>query len=60
MFKVKKKLLVELWRNDQKERLRFFQGSLSGLTIVKFQEDNKLWAERVEYYKKLIPPLAKG
>jgi hypothetical protein len=39
---------------------RITQGSLSGLTLEKFQEDNKLWAERVEYYKKLIPPLAKG
>lgn len=39
---------------------RITRGSVSGLTPEKFQEDNKLWAERVEYYKKLIPPLAKG
>lgn len=39
---------------------RITQGSVSGLTTEKFEEDNKLWAERVEYYKKLIPPLAKG
>ncbi|KAG8094159.1 hypothetical protein GUJ93_ZPchr0012g21239 [Zizania palustris] len=39
---------------------RITRGSVSGLTAEKFQEDNKLWAERVDYYKKLIPPLAKG
>ncbi|XP_006655678.1 probable methyltransferase PMT17 isoform X1 [Oryza brachyantha] len=39
---------------------RISRGSVSGLTTEKFQEDNKLWAERVDYYKKLIPPLTKG
>lgn len=39
---------------------RITRGSVSGLTPEKFQEDKKLWAERVNYYKKLIPPLAKG
>uniref|UniRef100_A0A0D9WKT6 Methyltransferase n=1 Tax=Leersia perrieri TaxID=77586 RepID=A0A0D9WKT6_9ORYZ len=39
---------------------RISRGSVSGLTTEKFQEDNKLWAERVDHYKKLIPPLTKG
>ncbi|BAF18460.2 probable methyltransferase PMT17 [Oryza sativa Japonica Group] len=39
---------------------RISRGSVSGLTTEKFQEDNKVWAERADYYKKLIPPLTKG
>jgi hypothetical protein len=39
---------------------RITRGSVPGLTPDKFHEDNKLWSERVDYYKKLIPPLAKG
>uniref|UniRef100_A0A453QDK5 Methyltransferase n=1 Tax=Aegilops tauschii subsp. strangulata TaxID=200361 RepID=A0A453QDK5_AEGTS len=39
---------------------RITRGSVSGITPEKFEEDNKLWAERADHYKKLIPPLAKG
>jgi len=38
---------------------RITRGSVPGLTPEKFQEDSKLWSERVNHYKKLIPPLGK-
>ncbi|PWZ19559.1 putative methyltransferase PMT17 [Zea mays] len=38
---------------------RVIRGSVPGLTPEKFQEDNKVWSERVDHYKKLIPPLGK-
>ncbi|XP_048540544.1 probable methyltransferase PMT17 [Triticum urartu] len=39
---------------------RINRGSVSGITPEKFEEDKKLWAERADHYKKLVPPLAKG
>ncbi|OAY68414.1 putative methyltransferase PMT18 [Ananas comosus] len=39
---------------------RISRGSILGVTAKKFQENNKLWGERVNYYKKLIPPLTQG
>jgi hypothetical protein len=38
---------------------RIICGSVPGFTPEKFQEDNKVWSERVNHYKKLIPPLGK-
>lgn len=38
---------------------RVIRGSVPGLTPEKFQEDNKVWSERVDHYKKLIPPLGR-
>ncbi|OAY78822.1 putative methyltransferase PMT18, partial [Ananas comosus] len=39
---------------------RISRRSIPGITAKKFQENNKLWGERVNYYKKLIPPLTQG
>ncbi|KAF3332379.1 methyltransferase PMT17 [Carex littledalei] len=39
---------------------RIHFGSVQGITPKNFKDDTKLWADRVNYYKKLIPPLAKG
>lgn len=39
---------------------RISRGMLAGVTAEKFQDDNKLWEERIAYYKKIIPPLSKG
>ncbi|KAJ4775187.1 S-adenosyl-L-methionine-dependent methyltransferases superfamily protein [Rhynchospora pubera] len=39
---------------------RISTGSVPGFTPKIFHDDTKLWEERVNYYKKLIPPLAKG
>lgn len=39
---------------------RILLGSVQGITPKNFQDDTKLWVDRVNYYKKLIPPLAKG
>jgi hypothetical protein len=38
---------------------RIARGTVPGLSPEKFQEDSKLWSERVDHYKKLIPPLGK-
>ena len=34
---------------------RISSGSIPGLTREKFEEDNRVWKERVTYYKRLIP-----
>lgn len=40
---------------------RILSGSLPGITPVSFQDDFKLWGQRVSYYKKsIVPPLAYG
>ncbi|KAH0464675.1 hypothetical protein IEQ34_004778 [Dendrobium chrysotoxum] len=39
---------------------RISMGSIPGVTPQKFEEDNKMWKERVAYYKKLIPTLNRG
>ncbi|XXG77608.1 hypothetical protein AAC387_Pa08g1730 [Persea americana] len=39
---------------------RIKSSSIPGVTVVKFQEDNALWKERVSHYKRLIPPLPQG
>lgn len=38
---------------------RISRGTIPGITAEKFEEDNKLWRERITYYKKMIP-LAQG
>jgi hypothetical protein len=30
-------------------------GSIPGITVEKFQEDNELWKDRVTHYKRIIP-----
>ncbi|XP_072967508.1 probable methyltransferase PMT18 isoform X2 [Typha angustifolia] len=39
---------------------RISRGLIPGITTKKFQENNKLWAERVKNYKKIIAPLTQG
>ncbi|KAH7653684.1 putative S-adenosyl-L-methionine-dependent methyltransferase protein [Dioscorea alata] len=39
---------------------RISRGTIAGITAEKFEEDNKLWKERVTHYKHIIPPLTKG
>ncbi|KAL0923696.1 hypothetical protein M5K25_007763 [Dendrobium thyrsiflorum] len=39
---------------------RISMGIIPGFTPEKFEEDNKMWKERVAYYKKLIPTLSRG
>ncbi|KAJ4776555.1 S-adenosyl-L-methionine-dependent methyltransferases superfamily protein [Rhynchospora pubera] len=39
---------------------RIRTGSVPGITPKIFQDDTKLWEDRANNYKKLIPPLAKG
>ena len=38
---------------------RISRGTIPGITAENFEEDNKLWKERITYYKKMIP-LAQG
>ncbi|XP_020683333.1 probable methyltransferase PMT17 [Dendrobium catenatum] len=39
---------------------RISMGTIPGITAEKFEEDNKMWKERVAYYKKLAPTLSRG
>lgn len=39
---------------------RISSDSMKGITAETFEEDNKLWKERVAYYKKLISSLPRG
>ncbi|XP_039114342.1 probable methyltransferase PMT17 [Dioscorea cayenensis subsp. rotundata] len=39
---------------------RISRGTIAGITAEKFEEDKKLWKERVTHYKHIIPPLTKG
>ncbi|CAD5190440.1 unnamed protein product [Musa acuminata subsp. malaccensis] len=39
---------------------RIRSGSVPGITVQKFHEDNDLWKERLENYKQIVPPLTKG
>ncbi|KAJ6830919.1 putative methyltransferase PMT17 [Iris pallida] len=39
---------------------RISRGSITGVTAKTFQDDNKMWEERIVHYKRIIPPLAKG
>lgn len=39
---------------------RISRETIPGITPEKFEEDNKLWKERVAYYKKIIPTLSHG
>ncbi|KAM3379920.1 putative methyltransferase PMT17 [Capsicum galapagoense] len=39
---------------------RISSGSIPSITIEKFKEDNKVWSERVTYYKRLIGLLPQG
>lgn len=39
---------------------RISRGTIPGVTSEKFQEDNKMWQERIAHYKKIIPPLTHG
>ncbi|PKA46496.1 putative methyltransferase PMT17 [Apostasia shenzhenica] len=39
---------------------RISSGTIPGVTPKKFDEDNVMWKERIEYYKKLIPTLTQG
>ena len=35
------------------------RGTVPGVTVEKFQEDNLMWEERIAYYKRIIPPLTR-
>lgn len=39
---------------------RISKGTIPGLTVKKFEDDNTVWKERIEYYKRIIPPLSQG
>lgn len=39
---------------------RISRGTITGLTLKKFEEDNRMWKERLERYKRIIQPLANG
>lgn len=39
---------------------RISRGTIPGVTPEKFQEDNKMWQERIAHYKKIVPPLTHG
>ncbi|PPS08352.1 hypothetical protein GOBAR_AA12291 [Gossypium barbadense] len=39
---------------------RIRSGSTPGITAERFEEDNKLWKERVAHYKRIISPLPTG
>ncbi|KAG0457143.1 hypothetical protein HPP92_022300 [Vanilla planifolia] len=39
---------------------RISTGTIPGITPEKFEEDNKLWMERMAHYKKLVPTLSRG
>lgn len=39
---------------------RISRGTIPGIDSKKFEEDNKMWIERISHYKKMIPPLPQG
>ncbi|XP_042481333.1 probable methyltransferase PMT18 [Macadamia integrifolia] len=39
---------------------RISSGSILGLTVEKFRENNEMWKDRVAHYKRIISPLAQG
>ncbi|KAH6830975.1 S-adenosyl-L-methionine-dependent methyltransferases superfamily protein [Perilla frutescens var. hirtella] len=39
---------------------RISSGSVKGITAKAFEEDNKLWKDRVSYYKRLVSQLSQG
>jgi Putative S-adenosyl-L-methionine-dependent methyltransferase len=39
---------------------RISRGTIPGIDSRKFEEDNKMWIERISHYKKMIPPLPQG
>ncbi|GAB4858116.1 hypothetical protein Ancab_016018 [Ancistrocladus abbreviatus] len=39
---------------------RISSGSIPGITAEKFQEDNRLWKDRVTHYKRIVNPLPQG
>ncbi|KAL3645541.1 hypothetical protein CASFOL_010721 [Castilleja foliolosa] len=39
---------------------RISSGSIPGITSKHFQEDNKIWKERVSYYKNIVSQLSRG
>ncbi|CAI0441877.1 unnamed protein product [Linum tenue] len=39
---------------------RISTGSIPGITVEKFNEDNEAWKERLGHYKQIINPLAQG
>ncbi|KAJ3682173.1 hypothetical protein LUZ60_014746 [Juncus effusus] len=39
---------------------RIARGTIPTITPQKFKEDNKMWADRITHYKKMIPPLPQG
>lgn len=39
---------------------RISSGSVKGITAKMFEEDSKLWKDRVSYYKKLVGQLSQG
>ncbi|KAG6504491.1 hypothetical protein ZIOFF_036825 [Zingiber officinale] len=39
---------------------RITEGTIPGLTSMKFEDDNRVWRERVEHYKHIIPALSQA
>ncbi|CAN0840740.1 Probable methyltransferase PMT18 [Linum grandiflorum] len=39
---------------------RIARGTIPGITAEKFNEDNKVWKERLNHYKQIVNPLAQG
>ncbi|KAJ4803484.1 S-adenosyl-L-methionine-dependent methyltransferases superfamily protein [Rhynchospora pubera] len=39
---------------------RISRGTVPGIDSKKFEEDNKMWIERISHYKRMIPPLPQG
>ncbi|KAF5184518.1 S-adenosyl-l-methionine-dependent methyltransferases superfamily protein [Thalictrum thalictroides] len=39
---------------------RIASGSIPGITVEKFKEDNEVWKDRVSHYKRIISPLPQG
>lgn len=39
---------------------RISSGSVPGVTAKTFEEDNKMWKDRVDYYKRLVGKLSQG
>lgn len=39
---------------------RVSSNSIPGIGVEKFREDNEIWKERIAYYKRIMPPIAKG
>lgn len=39
---------------------RISSNSIPGISVEKYREDNEIWKERISYYKRIMPPIAKG